>query len=84
MQLLHGLRRLAISNWDVGQDPGAALVVIVADVDDTLLGELPRIFDMICCMKWPLSDDGDLRLLLPNADLRNDGLLKPGSCSCCW
>jgi len=68
MQLLHGLRLLAISNWDVGQDPALAIVA-----DDTRLGELPRIFDMICCMKWPLSD-GDLRLLLPNADRRNDGL----------
>lgn len=75
MQLLHGLRRLAISIWDVlGQDPGAlATGVGVADDDGTRLGELPRIFDMIWCMKWPLSD-GDLRLPLPNADRRNVGL----------
>jgi len=67
MQLLQGLRRLEISNCDLGQDPApAAAVAAVA-----ALGELPLILDIICCMKWPLSD-GDLMPAPLNPDLLNE------------
>lgn len=70
MQLLQLLRRFEISNCDdVGHDDPTVLVA-----DASLLGELPLILDMICCMKWLLSDDEERKLPLLNPDRRSGGV----------